>query len=70
MTPAQYGRAAAHRLTTGPAMAFDLELDEEEENTRQQESDQSDADVEAKITDLVGWCKKHLSKQDIKSVGR
>jgi hypothetical protein len=64
----RYGRRAARPLTTGPAMAFDLELEEEDTNVRQQEQDESDTAMEASILDLTTWCKKHLSQKDISRV--
>jgi hypothetical protein len=68
LSPAAYGRRMARQLTTGPAMAFDLELEENDENLRQKEQDESDSAMEASILDLTTWCKKNLSKDDISRV--
>jgi hypothetical protein len=68
LSPAEYGRRMAHKLTARRGMAFDLELPEEDENVRQKELDEGDAETEASIIALTTWCKQNLSEKDISRV--
>jgi hypothetical protein len=65
LSAAAYGRRMAKRLTTGPAMAFDLTLPDQDENVRQAELDEGDAEVESSISSVAEWCKSNLSSKDI-----
>jgi hypothetical protein len=63
-----YGERYARKLLTNNRFAYDLELEDADENERQNEVDEADAKIEESINGITEWCKGNLSHIDIKKL--